>query len=86
MNYEVAECYHSGMTTGEIVQQLKQHRSRLDTAIQALQGTEGHGKRRGRPAGSPDRSAKRRTMSTAARKRISAAMKARWAKWKKAQK
>jgi hypothetical protein len=66
------------MTTSEIVQQLKEERSKLDAAIQALQGTEGHGKRRGRPAS--------RTLSAAARKRISAAMKKRWAERKKATK
>ena len=65
------------MTTGEIVQQLKQHRSRLDAAIQAEEGVGG----RGRPPGNT-----RPTMSAAARKRISQAMKARWAQRKKARK
>lgn len=66
------------MNVDEIVQQLKQQRSRLDAAIQALEGVRG----RGRPPGST----KRRTMSAAARERIAQAMKARWAQWKKAQK
>jgi hypothetical protein len=70
------------MNVDEVVQQLKQQRSKLDAAIQALEGVRGWGKRRGRPSGS----AKRRTMSVAARKRISQAMKARWAQRKKAQK
>jgi hypothetical protein len=68
------------MNVNEIVQQLKQERSRLDVAIQALSGVEGGGKRRGRPTG------RRRTMSAAARKRISAMMKKRWAERKKAKK
>jgi hypothetical protein len=63
------------MTTNEIVLQLKEQRSKLDAAIQALQGTAGHGKRRGRPPG--------RTMSAAARKRISQMMKKRWAERRK---
>ena len=76
----------------EIVQQLRDERSKLDAAIQALEGVSGgsarSGKRRGRPpkssnkpstaaaAGAPK---KRRTMSAAARKRIADATKARWA-------
>jgi len=74
------------MNVDEIVQQLKQQRNRLDAAIQALEGAGGKGKRRGRPPGSANKSGKRRTMSTAARKRISQAMKKRWAQRKKAQK
>jgi len=70
------------MNVDELVQQLKQQRSRLDAAIQGLEGIGGPSKRRGRPPGST----KRRTMSAAARKRISAAMKARWAERKKAKK
>jgi hypothetical protein len=66
------------MNIDEVVQQLKQRRIGLDTAIQALQGTEGHGKHRGRPPG--------RTMSSATRKRISQMMKKRWAERKKAKK
>ena len=72
------------MNVDEIVQQLKQQRSRLDAAIQALEGVGGSGKRRGRPPGTANKPAKRRTMSAAARKRISAAMKKRWAELKKA--
>ena len=57
------------MNIDEVVLQLKEQRSQLDAAIQALQGTEGHGKR-GRPRG--------RTMSAATRKRISQMMKKRF--------
>ena len=66
------------MSVDEVVQQLKQQRSQLDAAIQALQGVTGGGKRRGRPPGHT-----RRTMSAAARKRISQAMKKRWAERRK---
>jgi hypothetical protein len=66
------------MKINEVVQQLKQQRSRIEAAIRALEGVKGAGKRRGRPPGS-----KRRTMSAAARKRISEAMKARWAERQK---
>jgi hypothetical protein len=62
------------MNVHEIVQQLKQQRSQIDFAIQTLEGT----RRRGRPPGN-----KRRTLSAAARQRISAAMKKRWAERKK---
>ena len=68
----------SGMNVQEVVQQLKQQRSKLDAAIQALERVSGPGKRRGRPPGKT-----RPTMSAAARKRISQAMKARWAVRKK---
>ena len=78
------------MNANEIVQQLRAERDKLDAAIQALEGvSEGvSGKRRGRPPGSTNRSTsatgrKRRVMSPAARKRIAAAMKARWAAAKK---
>jgi hypothetical protein len=62
------------MNVDEIVQQLKQQRSRLDAAIQALEGVSG----RGRPPGST-----RRPLSPAARKRISQTMKQPWAERKK---
>ena len=73
------------MNVNEIVQQLKRQRSLLDAAIQALEGTEGHGKRRGRPPGTINKQStagapkKRRTMSAAARKRIAESMRKRWA-------
>jgi hypothetical protein len=78
------------MNVNEILQQLKQQRSRLDAAIQALQGTEGHGKRHGRPPGSKNQASKasaapkRRAMSAAARKLMAEAMRKRWAAAKKA--
>jgi hypothetical protein len=81
----------------EMVQQLRDERSKLDAAIQALEGVGGGsapGKRRGRPPGSSNKPSttaakstrapkKRRTMSAAARKRIGDAARARWAAAKK---
>jgi ABC-type transporter Mla subunit MlaD len=85
------------MNLSEIIKELTQERSKLDAAILALEGVSNNGasapaKRRGRPPGSTNQSAatsaprKRRTMSAAARKLISEAQKARWAKQKRAAK
>jgi hypothetical protein len=72
------------------VRQLKKERAQaqrrleqLDTALEALGGVGGlnRGSVRARTT-----SGKRRPMSAAARKRIAAAQRARWAKWKAAQK
>lgn len=79
------------MNVEEILRQLKEERGRLDVAIRALGGGDGIGthRRPGRPPGSGQKSTpavsltKRRTMSPAARRRIAAAMKARWAAAKK---
>ncbi len=79
------------MNIDEIIQQLKQERSRLDAAIAALEGGNGPRNsvagRRGRPPGSTNKplpnGRKRRTMSPAARKRIAEATKQRWAAAKK---
>lgn len=55
-----------------VVEQLKKERDRLDKAIEALSGVTGKsGGGRGR-----------RTLSAAARERIAAAQRARWAKYK----
>jgi hypothetical protein len=54
----------------------------LEAALKAL-GSVGGLSPRSVPSGT---SGKRRTMSTAARKRIAAAQRARWAKWKAANK
>lgn len=53
----------------------------LDAALKALTGLGGS-----RTQGVIRSSGKRRTMSAAARKRIAAAQRARWAKWKSEQK
>ena len=76
------------LTLTTAVRQLKQERARtqkevekLDAAIRVLSGLTGtkRGLGRGRAG-----TGKRRTMSAAARKRIAAAQRARWAKWKAA--
>ena len=80
-------------TMDTVLEQLQLARStvqeeigRLDAAIQALGGTNGGARRRGRPARSGSTAARpaggRRTMSAAARARIAAAQRARWAVWK----
>ena len=82
------------MNVNEIVQQLRNERSKLDAAILALEGVSNNGasapaKRRGRPPGSINKPAatsapkKRRTMSAAARKRLAEGMRKRWAAAKK---
>jgi hypothetical protein len=67
------------MDIANVVAALKEQRSRIDRAIAALEGLGSHA-RRGRPPKTGSNSG--RHMSAAARKRISQAMKARWAKWK----
>jgi hypothetical protein len=76
------------MNLSEIVQQLRDERSKLDAAIQALEGVSGGAstpaKRRGRPPGSTNKPTtkgprKGRTMSAAARKRLAEGMRKRWA-------
>jgi hypothetical protein len=68
----------------KVVQRLKEERDQaqrrieqLDEALKALTGLGG-----AQRYGSAQSSRKRRTMSAAARKRIAAAQRARWAKWK----
>ena len=58
---------------GAVVKQLKQERDKLNLAIAALSGSTGAG---GGGGG-------RRKLSAAARERIAAAQRARWAKFKK---
>jgi hypothetical protein len=75
----------------KVVQGLKKERDlaqrrveQLDKALKVLTGvvgTRGPTGRRGRAQAT----GKRRTLSAAARKRIAAAQRARWAKWKAAQ-
>jgi hypothetical protein len=62
------DSYHQNLRAAE--RQAEQQLKRIHAAVQAYQGT---GKNAGRPKG------KRRKMSAAARKRISEAMKKRWA-------
>jgi hypothetical protein len=70
------------MDIGNVVAALKEERGRIDKAIAALEGL-GSPARRGRPPkAATTRGRPRPRMSTAARKRISEAMKQRWTKWK----
>ena len=69
-----------------LVSDLKVERNRIDQAISALEGLASSSPpRRGRPPKAktavPTAGKKRRRMSTAARKRISEAMKKSWATW-----
>jgi hypothetical protein len=66
------------MDTAAIIEELEAERERLNSAITALQGR----KRPGRPPQTTGR--RKRRLSAAARKRISDAMKKRWAARKKA--
>ena len=65
------------MDIQQILSDLKNERDRIEAAIRALEGGR-TGRGPGRPPGG-----KRRTMSAAARKRISEMMKLRWAERKK---
>jgi len=56
-----------------VLEQLKEERAKLDRAIAALSGVGSNSSKANRG---------RRTLSVAARKRIAAAQRARWAKWK----
>ena len=72
----------------KVVMQMRQERDaaqkrveQLDQALAALGSLDGY---RTRGRGSRKLGTKRRTMSAQARKRIAAAQRARWAKWKAA--
>jgi hypothetical protein len=69
---------------GKVVAELKLERVRIEQAISALEGLASPtAPRRGRPPkGASTRGQRGHHMSAAARKRISQAMKQRWAKWK----
>ena len=70
------------MDTANVVEALMEQRTRIDQAIVALEGR-GSPHRRSRPARTASSTSRPgRHMSAAARKRISAAMKMRWAKRK----
>lgn len=69
------------MDTGQIIQELEAERDRLDSAIAALQA---NGKGPGRPKASTNRRGGPRRLSAAARKKIAASARRRWAKAKAA--
>jgi hypothetical protein len=75
------------LNVSKVVRQLKKERdetraklNQVETALKIL----GDGRAAGRRSGRMSTPAKRRTMSVAARKRIAAAQRVRWAKWKAA--
>lgn len=71
------------MDIENILQELKDQRDRIESALTILEGSSGRGGRRfGLKAASGRR--RRKRLSAAAKKRISEAAKARWAKAKKA--
>lgn len=70
-----------GMDIANVVAALKEERGRIDQAIAALEGLASPARRGRPPRGASTTGGPRPHMSTAARKRISAAMKRRWAKW-----
>ncbi len=67
-----------------VLKELEQERSRLDEAIRTIRGLAGNNARNGRATTNGERRSLRakRRMSPAARRRIIAAQKARWAKWR----
>lgn len=72
-----------------VLLQLRRQREKLNQAISALESLSGGRQGQGRTtlAATTTQSGKRkRTMSVAARRRIAAAQKIRWAKWKAEQK
>jgi hypothetical protein len=77
---------------GNVVEQLRKERDQtkkkieqLDAALKALTGI-GGGPEAGGRTGRVQTSRKRRTISALARQRMATAQRARWAKWKAAQK
>jgi hypothetical protein len=70
------------MNIESIVSALKEQRGRIDQAVTALEGIGSRARRSRPPKATSTQLGSRRRMSAAARKRISEAMKQRWAKWK----
>ena len=66
-----------------VVMQLKDELARIQAAISALESLDSPGVRRGRPPLSSIGAPRRRTMSAAARAKIAAAQRRRWAKQKR---
>jgi hypothetical protein len=71
------------MDTHAVVLQLKGELARIEAAISALESLDAPIVRRGRPPLSATTGPKRRTMSAAARAKIAAAQRRRWAKQKR---
>jgi hypothetical protein len=70
------------MNLDTVIKELESELSRIGRALQALKGLRGT-TRSGKPSGQPRQQKKTHTMSAAARRKISLAQKARWAKVKK---
>ncbi len=72
------------MNTSKILSDLRSERARLDRAIAAIEAISADETPRvGRPRTAPGKPRRRRRMSAAARQRLSAMMKARWAERRK---
>ena len=90
--FSLLQCLARGLmldlakTIGLLKQEREQAARSLDQLDTALKVLSGLGSIRGNSRGRRTAIGKRRTMSAAARKRIAAAQRARWAKWKAAQK
>jgi low affinity Fe/Cu permease len=81
----VTVCYSGSVTTTEILAAIDAEIARLQQARNALAGLSG-AKRRGRPSASAlasQTTKKKRVLSAAAREKIAAAQRKRWAKQKK---
>ena len=72
------------MNTRGILAELQAQKDRLDTAIAALSGSSGRGRRTAGAIPTSGTRRGRRRLSAAAKKRISAAMKKAWAARKRA--
>ena len=72
------------MDITDILNQLKEQRDAINTAITALDGAKRPNGRRRSLSSKPQTRRLRRRLSAAVKKRLSAAAKARWAKAKKA--
>jgi len=71
---------------GQLKKEREQTQAKLDQLNTALKVLAEVGTAGSRAVGRRTTSGKRRTMSSAAKKRIAAAQRARWAKWRAAQK
>jgi hypothetical protein len=81
--YKSQGVYGEQMDTAEIIAQLEEQLENVKNALAALQGgRRTNGKAANKTVGPTN--GRRRHMSAAARKKISDAAKARWARWKKA--
>jgi hypothetical protein len=71
------------MSISKIVTELRRERARIDQAIAAIESISSTTRRRGTPAGASGVKHRPHRMSAAARRKIAAAQRARWAAWRK---